>query len=59
LQKNFSLEIIDINKEKEKAREYGIFAIPTLLKLAPGAKRIIIGDLSDKNKVLKSLDIVP
>jgi circadian clock protein KaiB len=54
---NISLEIIDIHNEREKAAEYGIFAIPTLLKLEPAPKRILIGDLSDKTKVLKSLDI--
>jgi circadian clock protein KaiB len=58
-QHKFSLEIIDIYKEKEKASEYGVFAIPTLLKLEPAPTRIIIGDLSDKNKVLKSLNILP
>jgi len=58
LQEQVSLEIIDISKEKEKAAEYGIFAIPTLIKLEPAPKRIIIGDLSDTAQVLKSLDIL-
>ena len=58
LQNNFTLDIIDIAKEKEKAVEYGIFAIPTLIKLKPDPKRTIIGDLSDTAKVLKSLDII-
>lgn len=56
-QEQVSLEIIDISKEKEKAAEYGIFAIPTLIKLEPEPKRMIIGDLSDTARVLKSLDI--
>lgn len=55
---NFSLDIIDVSKEKSKAQEYGIFALPTLVKLNPPPKRFIIGDMSDTQRVLKSLDIV-
>lgn len=58
LQNNFDLQIIDISKEKEKAVEYQVFAVPTLLKLEQAPKRTIIGDLSDKEKVLKILDLV-
>lgn len=57
LKNNFELRIIDINLEREAALEYEIFAIPTLIKQSPVPKRIILGDLSDKEKVLKILDL--
>ncbi len=57
LETNFRLEIIDIQQNKEKAVEYQIFAIPTLLKMGPGERRFILGDLSDTSKVLKILDL--
>lgn len=52
------LEIIDIGKNQTKAKEFEIFAIPTLIKLGPQPKRIILGDLSETEKVLKLLDLV-
>jgi circadian clock protein KaiB len=52
------LEIIDIGKNRTKAKEFEIFAIPTLIKLGPQPKRIILGDLSETEKVLKLLDLV-
>jgi circadian clock protein KaiB len=54
----FDLQIIDISKEREKAVEYQVFAVPTLIKLEQAPKRTILGDLSDKEKVLKILEIV-
>lgn len=57
LKNNFDLQIIDISIEREKAAEYQIFAVPTLLKLEPSPGRTILGDLSDDKKVLKILDL--
>jgi len=54
---NFSLRIIDINIEKEEAVKYQIVAIPTLIRLMPEPKQIIIGDLSDTKKVVERLDL--
>lgn len=55
---NFELQIIDISRDKEQAVRHQIIAIPTLIKIAPDTPRIILGDLSDTQKVLKILDIV-
>ncbi len=57
LKDNFDLQIIDISVEKEKAVEYQVFAVPTLIKYAPEPKRTIVGDLSDREKVLKILGL--
>ena len=53
----FELEIIDITRERKKATEYQVFAIPTLIKTEPGPARTILGDLSNRDKVLKILDL--
>lgn len=57
LKDDFTLEIIDISAEKEAAIQYEIIGIPTLIKIRPEPKRIILGDLSDREKVLRILDI--
>lgn len=54
---NYELEIIDISRDKEQAVIHQIVAIPTLIKINPEPKRIILGDLSDKEKVLRILNI--
>lgn len=57
LKDNFDLQIIDISIDKEKAIEYQVFAVPTLIKIGQEPVRTILGDLSDKEKVLKILDL--
>jgi circadian clock protein KaiB len=57
LKGRFDLEIIDVSKEREKAVTYQIFALPTLIRLKPNPYRTVVGDLSDKEKVLKILNI--
>lgn len=57
LKENYELEIVDISRDKEQAVIHQIVAIPTLLKINPEPKRIILGDLSDKDKVLRILNI--
>ncbi|RUT71293.1 circadian clock protein KaiB [Flavobacterium cupreum] len=55
---NYELEIIDISRDTEQAVIHQIVAIPTLIKTDPAPKRIILGDLSDKEKVLRILNII-
>ncbi|GGF06023.1 circadian clock KaiB family protein [Flavobacterium limi] len=57
LQGNYELEIVDISRDTEMAVKYQIVAIPTLIKIYPAPRRIILGDLSDKEKVLKILNL--
>jgi circadian clock protein KaiB len=53
------LEVIDIYQLPEMAQEYQVVAAPTLLKLLPLPVRRIIGDLSNSEKILRSLDLLP
>jgi circadian clock protein KaiB len=54
---DYELEIIDITRDTEQAVQHQIVAIPTLIKINPAPRRIILGDLSDKEKVLRILNI--
>jgi circadian clock protein KaiB len=49
---NFELEIIDVLEEPMKAISDQILATPTLIKVSPQPTRRIIGNLSEKEKVL-------
>jgi len=53
------LEVIDIYQLPEMAREYQVIAAPTLLKLLPLPVRRIIGDLSDAEQLLRTLELPP
>lgn len=53
----YKVEVIDLKKNPQLAREHGIVAIPTLVKELPVPIRKIIGDLSDTPKVLVHLSV--
>ena len=53
----FQLEIIDIYKHPEVAAEQQIVFSPSLIKKSPVPKRILIGSLSNAEKVIKALGI--
>lgn len=55
----YDVEIIDIYQNPEAARDQQIIAAPTLVKLLPEPLRRVIGDLSDLDKVLASLELRP
>jgi len=57
--RNYTIEVIDLLKSPELAEDDQIFAIPTLVRKAPPPLRKIIGDLSDKEKVLTGLNFRP
>jgi len=53
----YELKVIDVLKNPRLAEEDKILATPTLTKALPLPIRRIIGDLSDKEKVLLGLDL--
>jgi circadian clock protein KaiB len=53
----YNLEIIDICRQANLARDEQIVAVPTLIKRLPAPLRRLIGDLSDHDKVLFGLDL--
>lgn len=57
LKDQYTIEIIDLLVNPQLAEGDQIFAVPTLVKKVPEPVRKIIGDLSNKEKVLVGLDI--
>lgn len=57
LEKRYSLEVIDLFQQPHLAQGDQITALPTLIKQLPPPLRRLIGELSDKERVLVALDI--
>ena len=55
----YELEIIDVVEQPDLAEREKIMATPTLIKRLPPPLQRIVGDLSDTEKVLMGLNIVP
>lgn len=51
------VEVVDLRTAPHLAKEHNIVAIPTLVRALPTPVQKIIGDLSDKERVLVSLDV--
>ncbi|QEQ00874.1 circadian clock protein KaiB [Thermosynechococcus sp. QKsg1] len=54
----YALKVIDVLKNPQLAEEDKILATPTLAKVLPPPVRRIIGDLSNREKVLIGLDLL-
>ncbi|WP_295389030.1 circadian clock KaiB family protein [uncultured Thiodictyon sp.] len=55
----YRIEVIDLLVQPQLAQGDQILAIPTLVRRLPEPVRKIIGDLSNTDKVLIGLDILP
>jgi circadian clock protein KaiB len=55
----YRIEIIDLLKHPKLAKGDQILAIPTLVRKLPPPLKKIIGDLSNKERVLVGLNITP
>jgi circadian clock protein KaiB len=54
----YNLKVIDVVKNPQLAEEDKILATPTLAKVLPLPVRKVIGDLSDREKVLIGLNLL-
>ena len=59
LQGRYELEIVDVLEHPQAAEDDRILATPTLIKQLPPPLRRVIGDLSDREKVLFGLEVRP
>jgi circadian clock protein KaiB len=59
LQGRYKIEVIDLLLHPQLAEGDQIFAVPTLVRKVPVPIRKIIGDLSNEEKVLVGLNIIP
>jgi circadian clock protein KaiB len=59
LKGKYSIEVIDLLKNPQLGAADQIFALPTLVRKLPVPVRKIIGDLSNTERVLIGLDLLP
>ena len=59
LKGRYALQVIDIYQQPVLAAGDQIIAVPTLIKKLPPPLRRLIGDLSDRERVLIGLDLQP
>jgi circadian clock protein KaiB len=55
----YSIEVVDLTKTPQLAAGDQILAVPTLVRRLPEPIKKIIGDLSNEERVLVGLDILP
>ena len=53
----YEIEVVDLIKDPKLAKLHQIVAIPTLIRQLPEPIKRVIGDLSDSDKALISLDL--
>jgi circadian clock protein KaiB len=51
------LSVVDLRDDAATAAEHDVLAAPTLLRRLPLPARRVVGDLSDREKVLRTLDL--
>lgn len=52
-----AIEVVDILEHPDVARREQIVAVPTLMKISPKPERVLVGDFSKTEQVLKALDV--
>ena len=57
LKGRYELLIVDIHQQPELAQREDLIGVPTLIKRSPGLVRRLVGDLSDRERVLKALGL--
>ena len=56
---DYKIEVIDLVQNPKLCRDDQILAVPTLVRKLPNPVRKIIGDLSNRERVLVGLDLMP
>lgn len=59
LKGRYDIEVVDVYQNPDATRDLQVVATPTLVKILPEPLRRIIGDLSDKERVLAGLNVTP
>lgn len=54
---NYELEVIDIYQTPARARETGVIAAPALVRERPLPVRRVVGNLAERERVLRALDL--
>lgn len=53
----YLLEIVDLEADPARAGQDGIIAVPTLLRLQPEPEKRIIGDMTERELIVKGLGL--
>ena len=59
LKGRYELEVVDVYQQPELARKEQVIAAPTLIRELPLPLRKLVGDMSNKQKVIVGLEIMP
>lgn len=54
----YELTVVDLYLQPEMARQSQIIVAPTLVKICPSPKRVLIGDMTDELRILRGLNVV-
>ena len=54
----YDLEVIDVQNDSATVVQEQIIALPMLLRLQPGPQRRLIGDMSNKEQVMRGLGLI-
>ncbi len=57
LKDGYKLEVVDVLEHPRRAMDEGVLVTPSLAKLSPGPTANVVGNLSDKAKVLHALGL--
>jgi circadian clock protein KaiB len=59
LEGRYDLQVIDVYQQPALARSEQLIAAPTLIKKLPQPLRRLIGDMSNEDRILVGLDLLP
>jgi circadian clock protein KaiB len=54
---DYELEVVDLYRTPERAKGAQIIASPTLIRSRPSAKRLLIGDMSDRGRLRAAIKL--
>jgi circadian clock protein KaiB len=55
---HYDLEVVDLYRSPELARDAQIIAAPTLLRHEPSPPRRVIGDMSDRDRLRAAIKVI-
>ena len=58
LKDNYDLEVVDLYRSPDQAKDAQIIAAPTLLRHNPAPVRRLIGDMSDRTRLSTAIKVV-
>jgi circadian clock protein KaiB len=55
---HYDLELVDVLLNPDRARQFGVFATPTLIRDVPEPLRRVVGKLDDPDSVAMAVELV-